>query len=324
MHYTTLIKALCITLLFSHATHVHAMKRKQAQERNKAALQKGNNNNNNTSSVAHAGPIRPEFIEKKASKEEIVEEVSMPEVQNSTPVNESAPISEAVAKLTEVAEEKQAEELVAKSKTKSLLGKELKELYSMDETPLVQKSMFGWTTVDATQPYKDEATLLKGLEKNESTYLKDVQAKQDLNRTLNQLCAGVIQKIKEQSTLDKETGVRSFTIEQIEAIINSQFPRSIILTKILTLCDARIKAKQEPLLHPTEDAKELAQKCFTVLSQLQLERKRIRAEEENNRIRQIKAAQRLAYSMRLVSDKGDISDDEYTDEFIFEKTTEEY
>jgi hypothetical protein len=321
MQRTPFVKALSITLLLSCA-NVSAMQksstRKQPQpavSREKTAatiLSKGTN-----SSSQEGSPITVVNSNHAPSPEP--EASPAPEkgiLQDEAIVNAIATSHTPSAPKETVTTQEVTPAL--KQAIKTLLGKELIALYNTDEKPLVQKG-FLWST-DATIPYKDEGRLITGLEKNDANYLKDVQAQQDLNRTLNHVCAGIIQKIKEQSTLDPEKNIRSFTIEQIEAILTTQVPRLAVLSRILGLCDARIKAKQEPVLHPAENAKELVQKCFTAISQLQLERKLVRSQEENDNIRKIKDGQRLAYAMRLTSDKGSISDDEYNDSFIFDRT----
>lgn len=319
MHRTTVLRALSITLLLSCASHTHAMKKgKTIRETFQG----------NKSVVQAAGPTNSGHLNQPAPRTPSPEATAAEEAPLAAVLPETAVVEHASARTAVVAELEAkaasnttaAQEIVnaPRQGMKTLLGKELVALYNTDEKPLVQK---GWIRcTDATLPYKDEGRLLEGLEKNDANYLKDVQAQQDLNRTLNHICAGVIQKLKEQSSLDTESNIRSFTIDQIETILETQTPRMVVLSKILGLCAARIAAKQEPILHPQENAKELVQKCFTGISQLQLERKHIRSQQENERIRQIKAAQRLAYSMRLTTDKGSISDDEYTDAVIFEKT----
>ncbi len=336
MQYSTFTKALSISLLLSCATHINGMTRKDKRNQaNKAGWQNQQQKpaapavQPSPAPVVAAEAARPSSASPEVPASVAAAALTQEAFAQEEPVTaliQAAPVasSTSVEALEAAASNNNSNNDLApaKASVKTLLGKELHDLYSTDERPLVGKSLI-WGTVDATQPYKDEGKLIAGLEKNDSNYLKDVQAQQDLNRTLNQICAGIIQKIKEQSTLDKESGNRTFNVDQIEAILNSQYPRILSLQKILGLCDARIKAKHEPLLHPTESAKELAQRCSAAILQLQLERKRIRSEEENNRIRAVKAGQKLAYAMRLMNDKGVISDDEYTDAFIFDATSGE-
>jgi len=336
MQRTPFVKALSITLLLSCASHVHAMSRKQVREENKKMIRSykevvkpAGPSNTDQFAASNSGQSSPELPAQVAelTKDAFIPEApiaSNDEISNAVEElvaagnsNNDAHVSAPVAAL--VAASNNAETVMVSKRT--LLGKELVALYNTDEKPLVQKPSL-WGKTDATIPYKDEGRLLTGLGKNDVSYLKDVQAQQDLNRTLNHICAGIIQKVKEQSTLDQETGTRAFSVQQIETILDSQYPRAMELNKILSLCKMRIEAKQEPVLHPSENAKELAQRCFAALSQLQLERKRIREREENDRICQIKDGQRMSFQMRLTADKGSISDDEYSDEFIFEKTTD--
>lgn len=312
MHHTTLVKALSITLLLSCAStySMNKSSKKAAVAKGKQQIAEVLEPKDQKETVQHAGPA------------------GLLNANQNTPIAEDSPsssITESISEEAVVAETKSAVvEKATVSETpkqalQTLLGKELAALYNTDEKPLVQQGRLFAT--DATVPYKDEGRLVIGLEKNDGTYLANIQAQQDLNRTLNHICAGIIQKIKEQSVLDQESKTRTFTIDQIEAILETQVPRAMVLSNILSLCQARIKAKQEPVIHPIENAVELAQKCLTGLSQLQLERKRIRSQQENDRIRQIKDAQRLSFEMRLTKDKGTISDDEYSDAFIFDKTT---
>lgn len=318
MQHTPLVKTLSITLLLSCAS-ANAMNRSVTKRQPAATKADTKAAILNTGYAPQGGS--PTIVANSNIATSSPEPESSPAIQGFLP--EAAIVKETAAVAQRTDDGKDATNIPAtisapKQAIKTLLGKELIALYNTDEKPLVQKG-FIWST-DATVPYKDEGRLLLGLEKNDANYLKDVQAQQDLNRTLNHICAGIIQKIKEQSALDPEKNTRSFTIEQIEAILTTQVPRLAVLSKILELCDTRIKAKQEPVLHPAENAKELVQKCFTSISQLQLERKLIRSQEENENIRRIKEGQRLAYAMRLTADKGSISGDEYSNEFIFDKT----
>lgn len=313
MHHTTVLKALSITLLLSCAAHTQAMQKKGKTIRETF---QGNKEIVRAAGPTGSGHLASSQIQLSPELEAIA--ASGDAVLPDTAVVEQGPIR-ATAAQEAVIEQAKLDLPVQKQAIKTLLGKELALIYSIDETKLVQQGLLRWT--DATVPYKDEGRLINGLEINDTTYLKLVQAKQDLNRTLNHICAGIIQKVKEQSTFNAESNTPTFTIEQIEAILDTQFSRAMVLNRILHLCNDRIKSKLEPILYGEEDAKELAQKCFTAISQLQLERKRIRSEQENERIRQIKAAQRLAYRMRLTADKGTISDEEYSDAFIFDKTT---
>lgn len=201
--------------------------------------------------------------------------------------------------------------------SKPLLGREVEIVYNSDEYQLVDG---GWFGIDASLPYKDERRLLDGLASDDQAYLGNVQSAQDLNRMLNHICAGIVQKVKAHSALDKETKQPVFTIAGIDAILASQCPRIKVLNTLLELCEARTTQKKEPKRQPQEDSLAFVQTCMRAISRLQLLKIRLQTLQDNASIRETKAVERLAHSMRLAPDKGEISDDEYDDGDIFRKT----
>jgi len=238
-------------------------------------------------------------------------------------LQDEAIVSSAVATRTEDAKETPnipAAMSAPKQAIQTLLGKEIEDLYSVNEAPLLSTQFGGLKYIDPALVHPCQDGILAALKNKDASKLGGQQPKADLTRVMSHLCAGFIRKLHEQSSLDKDSKKPTFTVENIETIINTQYPRFVVFKEILGLLKQRQESQEQPKLYPDEDTLAMTQKCFAALSQLQLERQRIRNQEANDQIRLIKDAQRLTHAMRL-ADKEATSDGEYSDLCIFEKTT---
>jgi len=217
--------------------------------------------------------------------------------------------------------DRQAKKVAAAREAKlarPLLGSEVEAVYTTDEYKLIEG---GWILrTDASLPYKNESMLFDNLASDNQDYLCNARATRHLNCMINHVSAGIVQTLRAHGILDIETKKRIFTIDGINAILALQDPRTEKISNLFNLLAVRIAEGKKPRLQPDEGAMRFLQTSVKAISQLQLLKVRMQTLQDNPRIRETKALDRLVHSMRLAPDKGEISDEEYNDDYIYERT----